>query len=215
MKSILLLVAFFCVTPMLAWTQDTSRRFTYELSGTLTYSYSSSSSDLQLGNISYTVGPRVHAGSIQPALGLMLSHDWQLQILLKDEFEVRQQPNIMFKYVSPNVYEYTEYDVPSSSNSPGFSFGINYSLHVSFSVEIFLGSNVGLGWTASSYDYSPVKWSKPEITFPSFDLGARLFVGRDWAIRPLVEYHSISNYLGIDGFSNSTISIGVGLATYF
>jgi hypothetical protein len=218
MKPYLLVSMIFIFTSNTS-AQTSEDRYHFELSGTLGYSYSSISTsyiDPPIP-IPFDQYDRVHIGSFQSSFGYFLSREWEFKLTLIEEFEVHHQSSfsIYFKSYNPLDYSVELSDNYHWTNKLGFSCSPVYNIPIASSGNIFIGGGIGLGWISSLGWYKPETWGKPEISFPVINVGARLFFSKDWAVILESTYKHTSNYTGIDGYTNSSVSVGVGLATYF
>jgi hypothetical protein len=99
------------------------------------------------------------------------------------------------------------------SHTLGINLGPVYNLRVGESIFLFGSPEIGLNWTYRGFKGSG-SWDKPEISFPTIVVGARVFIAQNWAGVIQIQYARTTNYLSQDSRNNSSVSLGLGFAVF-
>ena len=206
------ILALFTVLVNEAVSQDTTRSFRWELSGTIAYSYSNQSDQNLRRYSDFLRYFHTHRWSVQPSIGYFLFQGLEGTFDLKytftfDEFNAGTgQPS-------------QEIVIHQWSHNLGFALGSVYNHAVNPTTDLFLGMKIGLGWSRFVYNDSWVfrdsGWKKAEVSFPIIVGGGKIFFSEAWALVLQGEYVRTTNFNGDDNTIISIVSGGIGLAVYF
>jgi len=205
--SIVLLLAN--TSPLLAQERD----FLLELSGSVLYSFSRSTTPPQSGE-SFSRYFETNTIGFQPSLGYFLTQEVEALLGLRYSLE-----HFAYNYGRYSQGELLEGVERRQTHRVGFSIGIAYNYLVSESFDIFIATEVGSDWSRTSLetDFYPLYdtgWQKPEISFPNFALGGKFFVDPMWALLAQVKYSHTIRYQGNDDQDNSKLSVGLGFSVF-
>jgi hypothetical protein len=206
------IVGFFLCSSMLQ-AQTLKDELTYELSGSVFYSYSSETWGPSRYEV-FEMFRHTHRISFRPGIGYFICPN--LEVILEPHYDYSFLQYNGSMYLGPGNYE--EIVLDRWTHNAGLSFGPSFHYWLNEHAAIFAAMKGGVSWTyigSSPRDLrigSP--WKKPEISFPIIDVGAKVLVNSNWAGTFQIEYSRTTNYSGYDDHTISVIAAGLGLAVF-
>lgn len=204
---VVLVMTLVSVSPCLA--QDSTRVLKWELSGSISYSYSSLNQENSYGyftgsSLGYT--SKSHVVGISPRLGYFVTPELEPLLEVSYLYSWTEQ-------TAPFYNPFTQYldnsTVKALRHSVGVGIGGAYNGRVSDLVTLFGGTKVAAHWT-----YSSSKWRKPEMLFPVFFAGAKVFISPSWSLIGQIEYDHYTNLQGSGDATMDEVFVSGGFAVY-
>jgi hypothetical protein len=194
-----------------------SKVYSYEISGSVLYSYSYTVSPFDSNN-SYFI--RTHQLQFEPEFGYFIISSCELIAGINYNLSYLGSNT----FISEQIGHYRKSTDQSQTHRIGLFVGGSYNLYINDMLTLFLGTKIGFSTTRyfSSYDDPNLSfenydthWTQIELTFPSFFCGTKLYFNSKWAIILKAQYLKTNHYRGHYQDDNDSVLFGLGISKLF